>query len=388
MFTLRKTLAVLSVALAAGLLCAANKPPKPAPGPAYTLVQLKLPAGYSDSYAHSVNDAGQVVGYGVANTPTGIATHALVWESAAAIPTDLGNGRGSDANSINNLGQIAGDCVFEAGSNALKHPTVWIPNGLGGYDVTDLTGASGIATGINAAGVVVGYFQVGLAFVVVPEDTNQDGKPDRWYRDSNNDGANDLMFLVPCDTNLKYSQAWGINDFGWVVGVGRFNSGYNTILIIPDYTLANPWFCDEDGDGLNDLVIDLAVGESSARMALNNKGQVVSVDELFAVAADGTVMQTTALPPTAARRGYNWWRTSAINDGGQVVGWGFSTSSAEIGLLWQKDKGTILFESLFSNMAGLSNLDPRGINNRGLIVGYGNTSTGGSRAFLATPTGN
>ena len=31
--------------------------------------------------------------------------------------------------------------------------------------------------------------------IVIPEDTNADGMPDQWYRDSNGDGVNDLKGL-------------------------------------------------------------------------------------------------------------------------------------------------------------------------------------------------
>jgi probable HAF family extracellular repeat protein len=64
-------------------------------------------------------------------------------------------------------------------------------------DLGTLGGDNSWARGINNFGVIVGEADTSAsdtrAFRVVPEDTNGDGAADRWFRDDNADGANDLM---------------------------------------------------------------------------------------------------------------------------------------------------------------------------------------------------
>src|SRR5262249_43899797 len=94
---------------------------------------------------------------------------------------------------INNAGQIVGS-IYRQDVNA-ERAFLW-DNGA----VTDLGtpgGSSSRASAINDRGQVTGWAHTAgnahHGFLITPEDTNGDGKPDRWYQDSNADGANDLM---------------------------------------------------------------------------------------------------------------------------------------------------------------------------------------------------
>ena len=49
--------------------------------------------------------------------------------------------------------------------------------------------------------------------MLTPEDTDGNGVPDRWFRDSNRDGKNDLMLDLGPD-----SVANDVNNAGQVVG--------------------------------------------------------------------------------------------------------------------------------------------------------------------------
>jgi probable HAF family extracellular repeat protein len=384
-------LAILPPAVyAADKAQAAGKPPPPPPGPAYTLTQLSALPGFTNVDAKDVNDSGQVVGcMWTVNGPR----HAVVWETALAAATDLDNGNGSEAWGINNLGQVVGRCQFEVGGMA--RPAVWIPDGLGGYTPTDLMGDAdlyGCANDINDSGFVVGYFEldgVEMGFVICPEDTDLDGAPDIWFRDVDQNGVNDLMFVLEPHANADGVEPYALNDWGWVVGEDYTLSGYDAFLIIPDDTLPNPWFADENGDGINDLMIHLGASHAND---VNNVGRIVGSDDwswdarlwTVVVAPNGSVtVTTTALPkPSGTRNG----PSKAINDNGQVVGTTNTRKDLDNHpLLWQQANGSMLLESLTSNKAGFSDLDTASaINEGGQIVGEGTTSAG-ERAYLATP---
>ncbi len=390
------TIRWLGLALAGGTLTfavatQAGKPAPPPPSPSYTLTQLSGLPGFTTCDAKDVNDSGQVVGcMWTVNGPS----HAVVWETATAAPTDLDNGSGlSEAYAINNSGQVVGRCRFVGGAS--PHPAVWIPDGLGGYTPTDLigdVGLDGCAYDINDSGTVVGYFLldgVRMGFVICPE-TNATGVPVTWFRDDNDDGTNDLMFLLEPYANADGVEPYAINDLGWVVGVDFTPPGYSAFVIIPDYTLPNPWFADQNGDGINDLMIYL--GASHAH-DVNNAGQIVGSDDwswdsrmwTVVVAPNGsiTITTTTLQKPNTMKNG----PSSAINDRGQVVGTGQNRTRDldNRPLLWEQGKGTILLESLLSDLAGFSDLDTASaINERGQIVGEGTTSAG-QRVYLATP---
>src|SRR5262249_51103206 len=123
------------------------------------------------SYANDINAVGQVVGW---------AGHAVLWNNGTII--DLGRLEpkgGSSAAAINDRGQIVG----------------W-----------------------SSVGATINGRYTTHAFLLTPEDTDGDGPPDRWFRDFNADGANDLMTdLGPPPGSTSWSQGAAINNAGQVV---------------------------------------------------------------------------------------------------------------------------------------------------------------------------
>ena len=67
------------------------------------------------------------------------------------------------------------------------------------YNLTDLGTLGGLASetmDVSGSGLVVGSTRSASgsqAFLLKPEDTDNDGLPDRWFRDTDSDGSNDLM---------------------------------------------------------------------------------------------------------------------------------------------------------------------------------------------------
>src|SRR5262245_3096273 len=94
-------------------------------------------------------------------------------------------------------------------------------------------GGWSIAYANNDVGQVVGmsYTSTGAlrAFLVTPEDTDGNGTPDRWFRDTNADGKNDLMRdLGTLGGNNPTSLAWDVNNLGQVVGQSSWNLSNGT----------------------------------------------------------------------------------------------------------------------------------------------------------------
>ena len=107
-----------------------------------------LRGGYS--YAASLNELGQVVGFSDG--------HAFVWSASSGM-IDLGTlgGATSYATGINDNGQVIGQSQTPTGEN---HAFSWTSD-RGLVDLGTLGGDMSIATAVNVSGVVVGYSDLG-----------------------------------------------------------------------------------------------------------------------------------------------------------------------------------------------------------------------------------
>jgi probable HAF family extracellular repeat protein len=168
------------------------------------------------STATAVNNYGQVVGWSYSDTggyqaflinPTvdldgsPIAWFADDGAGNNALMTALGTLPGADGESfgtnswardINDAGLIVGEA--DTGDYE-THAFLYKDGAL--LDLGTLGGADSSACAINETGQIVGwaYNAAGArrAFVIVPADTDDDGVADTWYLDEDGDGINDLM---------------------------------------------------------------------------------------------------------------------------------------------------------------------------------------------------
>jgi probable HAF family extracellular repeat protein len=186
---------------------------------------------------------------------------------------------------------------------------------------------------INNAGQIVGHC-AGRGFLVNPMDANDDGVADTWFQDANGDGINDLV------VDLGVQPPTDLNDSGWVIG-----SSPRPWVLIPrrDSSSGNQiWNEDANGDGVNDRVVTLpllsGIGGDVAS-AINKDGVVVGLCSLKPTGWSGRYAVLWRVDAqgraTLTNLGLKWSVANGINAAQQVVGSyndGHGSSSA---FLWQ-----------------------------------------------------
>jgi len=299
--------------------------------------------------------------------------------------TDLGPG---GAYAINNLGDVA---INNATTNATSF--VWSPGGslLALAPLTE--GSLTLAHGINSQGLAVGISGAYVPSAVLwtngePLDLGTlPGGTFSWAAAINASGevvgngnttTGDEAFLWTKATGMQglgylqggaFSIAQAINRFGQVAGYAKVNGGNVFYAFLWSKTT-----------GMKSLG-KLRGGVSSGASAINDLGQVAGYSDcgtgcdhaVLWSKAKGSILDLGLLP------GANSSYASGINNTGQVVG--LSGSSA---FVWSPSTGMLDLNNLISVNSGWGLQVARAINDQGQIVGYG-WFNGQAEAFLLTP---
>jgi hypothetical protein len=284
-----------------------------------------------------------------------------------------------------------GVAVGWAQASGNRQPVLWTNIWTANEDGTvgtlvDLGGSHGAQTGIamdlNSRGQVVvreggrdhPWSPWGMGLVLVnPKDTDADGVPDLWFEDLDGDGSNDLMIdLEGTSPGGSPNSPLRINELGQIVGWSNF--GGNSFVILPEDTDGDSqpdvWFTDTDGDGVNDLQIDL--GSGSMAEDISDGGRIVG--RLREGRSQYLTQWQIVLPgqvnlivqESAGGQGGTF---NAINEDSQVVGTLYDNRTGyEGGILWENGQMLDLIE-LLDNPENADILSPWNINDSGTITG-------------------
>jgi probable HAF family extracellular repeat protein len=347
------------------------------PATSGTITDLGSLGGSGYSMANAINDAGQIVG--VSLTSNG--DHAFLY--SGGVMTDLGTFGvasgdppplvgNSSATGINNAGQVVGNTEITEPRLNVYGPAFLYSGGTG-----SLISSLSSAAAINSSGQIAGSvnFEMTVPFSNEPVGFGQAYVFSNGLLTAlggNNQGCTTDGYVTPCN-----SAATAINDAGQVVGdveiPGTGLSGVNQAVLY-------------SGDTVTDLIQPGSSISSSDATAINDNGQIVGYfdgpagNTPFLYSA-GVVTNLGMLPGFVCSPGCGTY-AMGINMSGEVVGY------AENGLTYQQAA------FLYSNgvMIKLNSLLPAGsgwtlkaataINDSGQIVGYGINPEGQTDAFL------
>ena len=353
-----KFLSVLAVLLALG---AAAGPAFAQP--AYQLTDLGTIGG-STSVAHAINASGQIVGESVVFGEAEM--HAFLYSNGTM--TDLGTfgGSGSRAYAINNRGEVVGESVV---FGEMERHAFLCRDGADLTDLGTLGGTRSRANGINAAGQVVGES-------LLADKTQRHG-----FVFSG--GAMADVGSLGAGASSFYNTINGVNSSGQMAGVYLRTDFWSHAFVL--------------GRG---VLTDLGTlgGQSSAAMAINDFGLVVGYSTLPGETATHAFLYGGGVMNDLGTLAGSFSYALAVNNAGQVVGYSTAAVSSTDA---DGNVTTVTRLHAFLHTGGvmydLNDLvDPtsaeftvltnaKGINDRGLIVGYGTKADGMTHAFLLTP---
>jgi len=213
--------------------------------------------------------------------------------------------------------------------------------------LSDPAGQPTIATGINNIGQVVGYYGAGAT----------------WSGFIYNKGVFSTLDY-PGVTASGYTEPWGINDKGQVVGI------YNLTSHGPDGTYGYIY------SGGIFTTINFPESTFTFAYGINDRGQIVGFNGEYSFIYSGGVFTTLDDPSVTAGM---FTVATGINDRGQVVGYYQDT---ELSPYVPSSYGFIYNKGVFSTLdypsSPITFLD--GINDLGQIVGVNTTGS-----FIANP---
>lgn len=312
-----------------------------------TITDLGLLPGGIYSSAYAINDSGTIVGmaYDAAGS-----LKTVQWQNGEiSIIPGLSPSAASVPDDVNDAGEISGrQQVFSGG---IYYGIYWDPQN-NAFALEGIPGGlSNLvrAHAINASGQIAGMGQQG--------PPNYWGHAAVWLNDS---FQTDLGFMG----GGNFSEAYGINDLGEVVGVAAIaNTNMHAFL----------W---KDGQ-FTDLSTWSGGGASSTAYAINNAGTIVGLNANVASIWKNGAVSALPMPPGVSA----FTPAIDINDASDIIATGSKGFPIEVGVLWRDGEPIDL-----GTLPGGTISRARRLNAAGEIVGEANSASGFFHAVKWTVT--
>jgi probable HAF family extracellular repeat protein len=337
-----------------------------ASGQTYTITDLGVLSGYTNSLAYYVNSLGQATGCSDNSTSQSTlcigdsASSAYYWSPNTQVMVNLGSLAGYDAIvgvTINDSGEVVG--LAQDSQTGISRGFVWTqPSGL--VELPQLSGGSySVANANNNNGVIVGYSSV----------SNGDVHSVLWEGSGTSFRIKDLGILP----GAPYTYAYDLNQSMQVVGEAYNSAGTRFTAVL--WTTTGGWrnlgTLPGGQNSIADWINDPGVAVGGAYTSQYPNGVAVYWDTSYQIHSLGT------LP------GGNQSYAGGENDLGAIVGESTVPGGVLHACIWKN--GTVKdLNNLIPPNSGWVLNHASAINRSGQISGFG-TINGATHGFILTP---
>lgn len=255
------------------------------------------------TFAHALNEAGQVVGAAVTGPDEAVDQRPVLWQNETFLPLELDNTLMGSAQAINDAGLIAGHTLGAAANDLL----IWQED-TGTWVLTatvPFSGGTGVVTAVNNQSQIVG--------------TRSSGAADQAFLYA----AEAFQDLPGLDTGS--SAAFDINDAGHIAGSSTLDGAERATLWV-------------NGQPQDLDVLDNVPGAASRALGLNNNGLVAGTAQKdgawhAVLWVEETVLDLNDFLPEDGP--WDVLQTAVrVNDGGWIAGTGLQSGEERAFLLF------------------------------------------------------